>query len=141
VNLGVLLELAKRTELSVQDLALLTKARLTSVPLFARTKPVPGQSLASATAKGLSPIAAKVQSVQRGMALCQTEVHGPVTEGGVPQRLVTVSQKAPELYSMAEARTGASLNQGGLRASWGSRGAHVEEQALATAGMQSWQWN
>jgi hypothetical protein len=82
VDLRVLLELAKRAELSVQDLALLTKAQLTFEPLSAVTKAVSGQSHAGATAKGLSPIAAKVQSVQRGMALCQTEVHEPVTAGG-----------------------------------------------------------
>jgi hypothetical protein len=61
------------------------------------------------------------------MALCHTEVHGPITAGGVPQRPVKVSPEASESSSMAEARTGASLNQGGFRASWRSRGAHVEE--------------
>jgi hypothetical protein len=52
MDLGVLLELAKRAELSVQDLTLLTKARLTPEPLSAGTNSVPGQSQAGATAKG-----------------------------------------------------------------------------------------
>jgi hypothetical protein len=84
-------------------------------------------------AKGLSPIAAKVQSVQRGRSLCQTEERGPVMAGGVPRRTAVVSPEAPESSSMAEARAGASQSQGGSRASWGPRLAHVEEQALATS--------
>jgi hypothetical protein len=60
VDLGVLLELAKRAELGLQDLALLTKARLTPEPLSAGTNPVSGQVQAGTATKGLSPIAAKV---------------------------------------------------------------------------------
>jgi hypothetical protein len=62
VDLGILLKLARRAEFGVQDLALLTKTRLTLEPLSAATNPVSGQVQAGTAIKGLSPIAAKVQS-------------------------------------------------------------------------------
>jgi hypothetical protein len=133
VDLGVLLELARRAELSVHDLALLTKARLTSEPLSAGTNPVPGQGQAGVATKGLSPIAAKVPSAQRGVTSRQAEGHGSAASGGLLQKATTVSPGMPESSSMAAARTGASLNPGGSRALWGSGDGHTEEQALATS--------
>jgi hypothetical protein len=52
VDLGVLLELAKRAELGIQDLALPTKARLIPEPLSADTNPVSGQVQAGTATKG-----------------------------------------------------------------------------------------
>lgn len=133
MDLGVLLELDRRAELSVHDLALLTKARLTSEPLSAGTNPVPGQGQAGMATKGLSPIAAKVQSTQRGVTSRQAEGHGSAASGGLLQKATTMSPGMLESSSMAAARTGASLNPGVSRASWGSGDGHIEEQALATS--------
>jgi hypothetical protein len=81
MDLEVLLELAKRAELGIQDLALLTKARLTPEPLSAGTNPVPGQVQTGTATKGLSPIAAKVQSTQRGAASLPMGGHKPTCNG------------------------------------------------------------
>jgi hypothetical protein len=60
-------------------------------------------------AKELSPIAAEVQRVQRGVNPCQVEEVGPARVEGALKGPVTLAQEAPESSSMAEARAGARV--------------------------------
>jgi hypothetical protein len=128
VDLGVLLELAKRAELGVQDLALLTKTRLTTEPLSAGTDLVLGQAQAGMATKGLSPIAA-----QRGAASLSLGGPRPTEVGGSAWTAPVVPPGAPESSSMAMARAEANTSQRGAEATREAARLCAQEQALATS--------